>query len=100
MCLWQKRFRWACLCIVGQVTLTLWGWAFAQFPYLVPPHLTIYNAAAPTQTLQWLLLALCAGAVLLFPSLYYLFRIFKQRAMLEHDDPLPSGEQKRTGGHT
>lgn len=100
VCLWQKRFRWARLCIVGQVTLTLWAWAFAQFPYLVPPHLTIYSAAAPTQTLQWLVLVLCVGAVLLFPSLYYLFRIFKQRAMLEHDDPLPSDEQRRTGGHT
>ncbi len=100
LCLWQKWFRWARLCIVGQVTLTLWGWAFAQFPYLVPPHLTIYNAAATAPTLQWLLLALCAGALLLFPSFYYLFRIFKQQAMFGHDDPPPSGEQRQKGSHT
>ena len=93
VCLWQRRFRWARLCIVGQVTLTLWAWAFAQFPYLVPPHLTIYNAAAPAQTLQWLLLALSAGALLLFPSLYYLFRIFKQHAMFGHDDPPQAANQ-------
>jgi cytochrome d ubiquinol oxidase subunit II len=100
VCLWQKRFRWARLYIVGQVTLTLWAWAFAQFPYLVPPHLTIYNAAAPAPTLQWLLLALCVGSLLLFPSLYYLFRIFKRRAMFGHDDPPPSGEPRQEGDHT
>lgn len=100
VCLWQKRFRWTRLCIVGQVTLTLWAWAFSQFPYLVPPDLTIYNAAAPAQTLQWLLLALGAGAVLLFPSLYYLFRVFKQRAIFGRDDPPPRGGPRQEGGHT
>lgn len=100
VCLWQRRFRWARFCIVGQVTLTLWGWAFAQYPYLVPPHLTIYNTAAPTLTLQWLLLALGVGALLLFPSLYYLFRVFKKRAMFGPDDPPPSGEQTQEGGRT
>lgn len=98
VCLWQRRFRWARLCVVGQVTLTLWAWAFAQFPYLVPPHLTISTAAAPAPTLRWLLLALGAGAVVLFPSLWYLFRVFKQRAVFGHDDPPPSGEQTQEGG--
>ena len=37
----------------------------------------IYANAAPTATLQLLLIALAAGAVILLPSLYYLFRIFK-----------------------
>ena len=35
------------------------------------------SAAAPQVTLQLLLGALIAGALLLFPSYYYLFRIFK-----------------------
>jgi cytochrome bd ubiquinol oxidase subunit II len=53
------------------------GWAFAQFPYLVEPDITISSAAAPQITLRLLLGALTAGALLLFPSYYYLFRIFK-----------------------
>ena len=61
----------------GQVTLILLGWAFAQFPYLVEPDISITSAAAPQITLQLLLGALIAGALLLFPSYYYLFRIFK-----------------------
>jgi cytochrome d ubiquinol oxidase subunit II len=62
---------------VAQVTLILLGWAFAQYPHIVEPDLTIGSAAAPAATLKLLLGALVAGVVLLFPSYYYLFRIFK-----------------------
>lgn len=41
-----------------------------------------------------------ACALLLFPSLYYLFRVFKQRAMFGPDDPPPSGEPRQEGDHT
>jgi cytochrome d ubiquinol oxidase subunit II len=95
--LWQRRFRWARLCAAGQVTVTLWAWAYAQFPYIVPPSLTIYSAAAPAPTLQWLLFALGAGAVVLFPSLWYLLRVFKQQALFSHDDPPPNGDRQPEG---
>jgi len=75
--LWTRRYRLARVCAAAQVTLILLGWALAQFPHLVEPDLTISSAAAPQITLQLLLGALAAGAILLFPSYYYLFRIFK-----------------------
>ena len=75
--LWTRRYRTARVCAAAQVTLILLGWAFAQFPHLVEPDLTISSAAAPQITLQLLLGALAAGAILLFPSYYYLIRIFK-----------------------
>lgn len=75
--LWTRRFKAARIFAAGQVTLILLGWAFAQFPYLVEPAISISSAAAPQITLQLLLGALVAGALLLFPSYYYLFRIFK-----------------------
>lgn len=75
--LWTRRYRVARVCVAAQVTLILLGWAFAQFPHLVEPDITITSAAAPQITLQLLLGALAAGAILLFPSYYYLFRIFK-----------------------
>ena len=80
-CLRAGRFRWARLCAGGQGLLMLWGWALAQYPFLVPPEMTIYNSAAPPLTLRLLLIALIVGAMLLFPSLYYLFRIFKDRPL-------------------
>ena len=77
--LWTRRFRLARVAAAAQVTFILWGWALAQYPYVVPPGLTIADAAAPERTLRLVLWALAAGALVLFPSLYYLFRIFKGR---------------------
>ena len=75
--LWTRQYRLARVCAAAQVSLILLGWAFAQYPHLVEPDITIFSAAAPRITLQLLLAALVLGAVLLFPSYYYLFRIFK-----------------------
>lgn len=75
--LWLRRYKLARICAAGQVTLILLGWAFAQYPHLVEPDITIASAAAPQITLELLLAALAAGALLLFPSYYYLLRVFK-----------------------
>ena len=72
-----RRYKLARICAAGQVTLILLGWAFAQYPHLVEPDITITSAAAPQITLELLLAALAAGALLLFPSYYYLIRVFK-----------------------
>ena len=77
--LWRRRYRLARAVAAAQVTFILWGWAAAQYPYLLPPSLTIEAAAAPSRTLVLVLVALAAGACVLFPSLYYLFRIFKMQ---------------------
>jgi len=78
--LWRRHYRVARVAAAGQVSLILWGWALAQHPYVVPPALTIAEAAAPTITLTLVAWALGVGALVLFPSLAYLFRVFKQGA--------------------
>ena len=75
--LWRRRYQLARAAAAIQVTLIVWGWGIAQYPYLVPPDLTIAGAAAPRITLELALIAVLAGAVVLFPSLYYLMRVFK-----------------------
>jgi cytochrome d ubiquinol oxidase subunit II len=75
----RRRFRKARIAVGAQACFIVWGWPLAQFPYLVPPRLTIADAAAPARTLVLVLIALAAGALFLFPSLAYLFRIFKSR---------------------
>lgn len=79
--LWTRKYKYARLFAAAQTTMILLGWAAAQFPYLVEPNITIYNAAAPTITLQMLLGALILGAILLFPSYFYLFRVFKSETV-------------------
>ena len=79
--LWTRRYRLARSAAMLQVVLILWGCAIAQAPYLVPPRLTVRNAAAPPATLRFLLVALGCGAIVLFPSIYYLFRVFKRQTI-------------------
>jgi cytochrome d ubiquinol oxidase subunit II len=75
--LWRRRYRWARIAAIGEVTLILSGWSLAQYPHLIVPDLTLLNSAAPPETLRLLVVALSLGAVLLLPSLFFLFRIFK-----------------------
>jgi cytochrome d ubiquinol oxidase subunit II len=79
LALWSRRFYLARIAAVAQVTFILLGWGLAQFPHLVTPDVTIQNAAAPESTLKLLLLALGAGTVVLLPSFFYLFQIFKRQ---------------------
>jgi cytochrome bd ubiquinol oxidase subunit II len=74
--LWRRRYRFARAAAVLQVALIIWGWAFSQYPHLVKPDLTLWDAAAPAITLKLLLGALAAGVVLLVPSFVVLFRVF------------------------
>ena len=78
--LWKRQYVQARIAAIGQVSLILWGWALAQFPCIVVPDVTLDSASAPPATLRLLLIALFAGSVLLFPSMFYLFRIFKSGA--------------------
>lgn len=75
--LWARRYAAARLCAAAQAALIICGWALAQYPYLVAPDITIAQAAAPPVTIRLLLWALVGGALVLFPSFYYLFRVFK-----------------------
>jgi len=77
---WKRRYRFARVLAMTQITLIIAGWGLAQFPYLIGPDLTFTNSAAPDSVLRVLIVALAAGALLLFPSLWYLFRIFKTPA--------------------
>jgi cytochrome d ubiquinol oxidase subunit II len=75
--LWRRRYRAARLLAGLQVSFIFWGWVVSQYPYLVPPDLTVAAAAAPDITLRITLWALALGTLVLAPSLIYLFRVFK-----------------------
>jgi cytochrome bd ubiquinol oxidase subunit II len=75
--LFTRRYRLARVGAAVQVSALMWGWAGAQFPEMIPGVHTIEAAAAPTVTLRLVLIVLAVGAVVLVPSLWYLFRVFK-----------------------
>ncbi|MBX3134237.1 MAG: cytochrome d ubiquinol oxidase subunit II [Gemmatimonadaceae bacterium] len=75
--LFTRRFRLARVGAAVQVSALMWGWAGAQFPALIPGVHSIESAAAPVVTLRLVAIILAAGGVVLVPSLWYLFRVFK-----------------------
>jgi cytochrome d ubiquinol oxidase subunit II len=75
--LYNRRWKLARFAAAAQASCIVWGWAVAQYPYLLPPNITIITGAAPKVTLELTLGALAVGALVLFPSLAYLFRVFK-----------------------
>jgi cytochrome bd ubiquinol oxidase subunit II len=76
---WRFRPRIARIAVVAQIVFVLWAWAIGQWPYLVPPDLTIDGSAAPQSTLVAWLVVVGVGAIFLVPSLFLLFRLFKAR---------------------
>ncbi|HEX6204185.1 MAG TPA: cytochrome d ubiquinol oxidase subunit II [Solirubrobacterales bacterium] len=62
----------------------IWGWAVAQFPYLLPTSLRIDQAAAPDATLTVVLIVFGVAAVLVLPSLFLLFTL-AQKDLLESE---------------
>ncbi|HWO92453.1 MAG TPA: cytochrome d ubiquinol oxidase subunit II, partial [Methylomirabilota bacterium] len=76
---WRLHPRVTRIAVAAQVTLVLWAWAVGQWPYLVPPDLTIADAAAPVAVLSAWLVVIAVGMVLVIPSLGVLFRVFKAR---------------------
>ena len=66
--------------VAAEVACIVSAWAVAQYPWLVIPDLTITNAAVPPSVLSAIVIASFAGMVVLLPSLWYLFHIFKGHA--------------------
>lgn len=74
----RRRYRLARAAAITQIVMLLAGWMAAQYPYIVYPDLTLYSAAAPPATLRFFIWTLPFGALVLGPSLYLLFHVFKR----------------------
>jgi cytochrome d ubiquinol oxidase subunit II len=85
LALWTRRFKLARVAAGALATLIIWGWLFSQFPFLIPTTLTIFDAAAPPATLRAFVTAVAVGAIVLIPSLWYLYGVFRR----SHHQPEP-----------
>ncbi|WP_243369794.1 cytochrome d ubiquinol oxidase subunit II [Geotalea sp. SG265] len=74
--LWRRRFPAAQIMAGGTVLLTITGFSAALYPDLIIGQLTIAAAAAPLPALRAFLAVLPIGALILVPSLVYLYRTF------------------------
>jgi cytochrome d ubiquinol oxidase subunit II len=71
------RYRLARILVAAETGLIIAAWGVAQYPYLIVPDLTLQNAASPASTLTLAIICSLLGMLILLPSLWYLFVIFK-----------------------
>jgi cytochrome bd ubiquinol oxidase subunit II len=71
----------------GAVAAVIWGWAVAQHPYLLPPGLTVSDAAAPHTTLVTVLIVFGVAVVLVLPSIGLLFTLVQRNLVEETSQP-------------
>ncbi len=78
--IWKRNFHLARILVPIQVTLIIFGWGLAQFPYLVTPNLTFSNTAAPNSVLRPILVIGVIGVIILIPAFWYLYTVFKGKS--------------------
>jgi len=84
---WRRRYELARVTSAVAVTAVVVGWALAQEPTILP-GLSVEQAASPRETLIALIIAIVAGAVILFPSLAVLFSMVL-RGRFDRELPAP-----------
>jgi cytochrome bd ubiquinol oxidase subunit II len=95
---WKERFGLARVTAAAAVAAVMVGWAFAQSPYLLPPELTLDEAAASDATLTALVISVAAGMIVLVPSLVYLYRLVLQGRLDQQFEPLDQRFQPLSAG--
>ena len=79
----------------GAVVSVIWGWAVAQHPYLLPTGLTVSDAAAPSATLNTVLIVFGVAVLLVLPSIGLLFTLVQRNLVEETSQPARAADSAR-----
>jgi cytochrome d ubiquinol oxidase subunit II len=85
---WRERYGLARVSAAAAVAAIIVGWALAQRPYLLPPRLTLEEAAASDATLTAVVIAVAIAVVILGPSLTFLYRLVLRGRLDQGFEPL------------
>jgi cytochrome d ubiquinol oxidase subunit II len=75
--IWFTRPLTATIAAASTVSCVIWGWGVSQYPVLLPPNLTIENCKTSDSVMWAMLWTIGIGMVIVVPSLWWLFAIFK-----------------------
>jgi cytochrome d ubiquinol oxidase subunit II len=84
----RERYELARVTAAAAVAAIVVGWVIAQDPYVLPPELTLKQAAASNATLSAVVIGVAAGMVILVPSLWWLYRLVLQGRLDQEYEPL------------
>jgi cytochrome d ubiquinol oxidase subunit II len=85
---YRERYGVARVTAAGAVAAIVVGWMLAQRPYVLPPKLTLEQAAASDATLAAVVVGVAAGMVILVPSLWWLYRLVLQGRLDQEYEPI------------
>ena len=85
---YREQFGLARVTAAGAVAAIVVGWVLAQKPYLLPPKLTLEQAAADDAVLSAIVIAVSVGMVILVPSLWWLYRLVLQGRLDQEYEPI------------
>jgi cytochrome d ubiquinol oxidase subunit II len=93
--LYRRKYHQARATVILAAALLLAAWGLSQYPYLIPPSVTVGGAANESGVIVALLISVAVGMVLVLPALFYLFTVFK----FSHPPSPPAhGEELGDGG--
>src|SRR6266496_4266102 len=81
--LWFRRFGWARVLTVAEAAFLLLSWGVSQYPYIIPPDVTAANASSPQETQVFLLVGIIIALIIVVPSLWFLFYVFKLKKVTD-----------------
>jgi len=61
-------------------------WGVSQYPYIIPPDVTAANASSPQETQVFLLVGIIIALIIVVPSLWFLFYVFKLKKVTKDTD--------------
>lgn len=75
--IWKgKNYGWAFILVMLQFALAFFGYGATHLPYILYPHIKLYDQFTSETMALALVAAFVAGLLLLVPSLYLLLRLF------------------------
>jgi cytochrome d ubiquinol oxidase subunit II len=75
--LYTRYYSMARVLIIAEAAFMLGAWGLAQYPYIIPVDYTIDNSANDPNVITAVIIGIACGMIILLPSLYYLFSVFK-----------------------
>jgi cytochrome bd ubiquinol oxidase subunit II len=88
----RRNHRGARLLAIGAVASVIVAWGVAQWDYILPQTMTVSGAAAPSGTLEALLVATGLAVVLIFPAIGLLFTLDQKGLLPGEGVPSPATE--------
>ncbi|QQZ07621.1 cytochrome d ubiquinol oxidase subunit II [Heyndrickxia vini] len=75
--IWKRRnYGIALALLIGQFAFAFYAYGVSHYPYLLYPHLTLYDSFTNEAMALSLVIAFIAGLCLLIPSLYLVLKLF------------------------